>query len=553
MDWSHERIGDILLREHLITEEQLTEALKVQRGSGQPLGKILIEQKIITEEQLAKALAAQKNLPVISLSEYQVDPRAAALISERVARRHMAIPIGYEKGKLVLAMANPLDVHAVDDLRVITGYEIKPVVCTESEIVNAINRYLLLSVEKAAESAAAEVEEVAVQKLKKVTEEAPIVKLADQIISEAVTQEASDIHIEPQEKDFKVRYRVDGVLHNVMSIPKKLQPGLLSRLKIMSELDITEHRLPQDGRCGLNVREKEVDLRVATLPGIYGENITIRILDKSQAIFKLEELGFGADMLEKFKLVYSKPYGAILVTGPTGSGKSTTLYATLNILNSPEKKIITVEDPVEYRLPGIVQVQANPKIGLTFANGLRSIVRCDPDIIMIGEIRDLETAQIAVESALTGHLVLSTLHTNDASSALTRLIEMGVEPFLVSSAIDCVLAQRLARRLCSECKEAYKPSDEILRENFPDCKGDLVIYRAKGCRKCLNTGYKGRIGIYELMLVSDEVGRICVEKRSSEEIKKVAIQEGMRTLRENGLEKVKEGKTSIEEVLRVVV
>ncbi len=555
MVWSHEKIGEILIRANLITEEQLNQALQSQKESGKPLGKILVDNGLITEEQLAKALAQQKNLPVVSLSELEIDSMAVTLIPERVARRHLAIPIGFEKGKLVLAMANPLDIHAIDDIRVITSYEIKPVVCTESEIVNAINQHFRVSVEQMVESIKVEeVREAKGEELKVVAEEAPIVKLANQIITQAVNQGASDIHLEPQEREFKVRFRVDGVLHDVMSLPRKVQAGLTSRFKIMSELDITEHRVPQDGRCGLTFSEREIDLRVATLPTVYGENITLRILDKSRALLSLGDLGFQPEMLEKFKSCYTKPYGAILVTGPTGSGKSTTLYATLNVINSPEKKIITVEDPVEYRLPGIIQIQVNPKVGLTFANGLRSIVRCDPDIIMVGEIRDLETAQIAVEAALTGHLVLSTLHTNDASSALARLIEMGVESFLVSSAIDCVLAQRLGRKLCVYCKEEYKPTEKFLRENFVDREfEDVTLYRAKGCRKCHNAGYKGRIGIYELMLVSDEIQNACLERKSSEEIEKIAISQGMETLREDGFKKVKQGITSIEEVLRVVI
>jgi len=558
MVWSREKIGTILLKANLITEEQLEKALKLHRQTGKPLGRTLIDLKIITEEQLAFALARQKNLPVVVLSEYEINLQAVALVPETIARRHLAVPIGFEDGKLVLAMANPLDIHAVDDLRILSGYDIKPVVCTETEINNLINQYLRGSVEEAVESIRKEA-----KKREKVTEavgvetvsDAPVVKLVDSVISQAALKEASDIHIEPQERDFKIRYRVDGVLHDVMTLPKAIQSGLISRIKIMSNLDIAEHRIPQDGRCGLSVGGREIDLRVATLPSVYGENVSIRILDKAKALFKLEELGFQPDALEKYRASFAKPYGAILVTGPTGSGKSTTLYATLNILNSPEKKIITVEDPVEYRLPGIVQIQINPAAGLTFARGLRSIVRCDPDIIMVGEIRDLETAKIAIESALTGHLVLSTLHTNDAPSALTRLIEMGMEPFLVSSSIDCVLAQRLARKLCPHCKEQYKPSRSILKElGFSLERGEkIVFYRPKGCRRCFNTGYKGRIGIYEVMLMSEEIGWLCAERRSADEIKKVAIKEGMRTLREDGLAKVKQGITSVEEIMRVIV
>lgn len=548
----HERMGDILLKRGLITEEQLTTALQIQSERGEPLGKILVRMGVITEEELAKALADQKHLPVVCLAEIDIDKHTATLIPERVARRHLAIPIGIEEGKLVLAMANPLDIHAVDDIRVITGYEIKPVVVTESEVIKCINQYLRIAVEAALHTAEAEVKERPKEEAKVVAEEAPMTKLTNQIITQAVSQGASDIHLEPQENEMKVRYRVDGVLHEAMTIPKKLVLGLTSRIKIMSEMDIAEHRIPQDGRSSFSALGKEVDLRVAVLPAIHGESITIRILDKSQALLKLEQMGFTPEMQEKYKNSYTKPYGTILVTGPTGAGKSTTLYATLNVLNLPGKKIITIEDPVEYRLNGVIQIQVNPKVGLIFAKGLRSIVRSDPDIIMIGEIRDLETAQIAIESALTGHLVFSTLHTNDAPSALTRLTEMGIEPFLISSAVDCVLAQRLARRLCEDCKEPYTPEPRIIEENFSHASGEITLYRAKGCKRCLNTGYHGRLGLYELMLVTDKIGKMCIERKSSEEIKTVAIEEGMKTLRDDGLLKAQKGLTSLEEILRVV-
>ncbi len=380
-------------------------------------------------------------------------------------------------------------------------------------------------------------------------------KLANSIITRGVRERASDIHIEPQEKDLRVRYRIDGVLQEVMRSPKSIQPGLISRFKIMAGLDIAERRKPQDGHCSLTVSGKIYDFRVATLPTIYGERVVLRILAKESILFDLDKLGFLPDSLEKFRNAYTKPYGAILITGPTGSGKSTTLYATLNVLNTPEKNIVTIEDPVEYRLPGINQVQVNPKIGFTFARGLRAILRTSPDIVMVGEIRDRETAEIAIEAALTGHLVFSTLHTNDAPSAISRLIEMGIEPFLVASAIDCVQAQRLARRLCAECKEPYKTSKKALEEiGFPLEDDEIPpLYRSKGCPKCNGTGYKGRIGVYEVMSVSETIERLAVEKATAEQIKKVALEEGMRTLRMDGFEKVRMGITSIEEVLRVVV
>jgi type IV pilus assembly protein PilB len=411
-------------------------------------------------------------------------------------------------------------------------------------------------VEEELDELLAEAEESAeAKKIDEIIEDAPIVKLVNSIITRGVRERASDIHIEPQEKDLRVRYRIDGVLQEVMRSPKSIQPGLISRFKIMAGLDIAEKRKPQDGHCSLTVSGKVYDFRVATLPTIYGERVVLRILAKESVLFDLDKLGFLPDSLEKFKNAYTKPYGAILITGPTGSGKSTTLYATLNVLNTPEKNIVTIEDPVEYRLPGINQVQVNPKIGFTFARGLRAILRTSPDIVMVGEIRDRETAEIAIEAALTGHLVFSTLHTNDAPSAISRLIEMGIEPFLVASAIDCVQAQRLARRLCAECKEPYKPTKKALEEiGFPLEDGEIpTLYRPKGCSKCNGTGYKGRIGIYEVMLVSETIERLAVEKATAEQIKKVALEEGMRTLRMDGFEKVRMGITSIEEVLRVVV
>lgn len=554
MRWTRERIGDILLQANLVSQEQLEAALEGQRASGKQLGRILVDMGVISENQLAEVLAKQKNLPLVNLADYDINLAAATSIQEQVARRHRVIPINYDDGKLVLAMANPLDVHAIDDVRVLTHRQIIPVVSTESDIVNAINRYLRGSVEQAVRTVTAEAEEeTRDEELPEEESEAPVVKIVDSIVSEAVAREASDVHIEPQEKDFRVRYRIDGVLHEIMTMPKSIQAGIVSRFKIMSNMDIAEHRIPQDGRCSLVIDGKGVDFRLASLPSVYGENITIRILDTARALFKLEELGFMPQTLEKYKKSYTKPYGTILVTGPTGSGKSTTLYATLNVLNSPEKKIITVEDPVEYRLPGIIQIQINPQAGLTFARGLRSIVRSDPDIIMVGEIRDLETAKIAIESALTGHLVLSTLHTNDAPSALTRLVEMGLEPFLVTSAVDCVLAQRLARKLCAYCKEPYSPPGEVLAEAGIPYEEGITLYRAKGCSRCFNTGYKGRIGVYEVMLMSENIEMLCIERRSSDEIKAAAIREGMRTLREDGLEKVRQGITSLEEMMRVVV
>lgn len=552
-----ERLGEILQKQGLITGAQLEEALEAQKTQGMPLGKSLVVLGFITEPQLAAAIAHQKSLPLVNLEEYEINARAATAIQEDFARNHIAIPIDFEGEKLIVAMANPLNIHTIDDMGVITKRAIKPVVATESDIMHAIDQYLHRTVKEVVETATAEFKkEHAPDEEAILTEDdSPIIKLVNSVISQAVIKEASDIHLEPQEKDMRIRYRVDGVLHEVMTLPKYLQNGIVSRFKIMGELNIAEHRIPQDGRASIAASGKVVDLRIATLPSVFGENVTIRILDKSKSLYKLTELGFQEGTLLKYEEAYRKPYGMILVTGPTGSGKTTTLYATLNDLNSIEKKILTVEDPVEYQLPGCIQIQTHPQAGLTFASGLRSIVRCDPDIIMIGEIRDMETARTAIESALTGHLVLSTLHTNDAPSAITRLIEMGVEPFLVSSSVDCVLAQRLTRVLCENCKQPYEPGVEDLEAIGLEFEPgeERVLYKAKGCRRCFNSGYRGRIGVYELMIMSDEIARLCNNRRSANEIQDVAIREGMATLRQDGFMKARKGITSLEEVLRVVV
>jgi type IV pilus assembly protein PilB len=392
--------------------------------------------------------------------------------------------------------------------------------------------------------------------LKDVVEDAPIVKFVNLLITQAIQDRASDIHIEPTERDLRVRFRIDGVLHEIMRSPKNIQSGVISRLKIMSDINIAERRIPQDGRLSVTVNQKKIDLRVATLPTVWGEKVVMRVLDNSTAMLRLSDLGFRDENYERYAVSFTKPYGMILVTGPTGSGKSTTLYATLNIVSKPEINVITVEDPVEYRIPGINQVQTNTKAGLSFASALRSILRSDPDVVLIGEVRDHETAQIAIEAALTGHLVLSTLHTNDAPSAITRLVEMGIEPFLVGSALDCILAQRLARRLCGKCREAYTPEAETLRQaRFPWIEGEALptLYRAVGCSACAKTGYKGRLALHEVMPVSEDIERLAVERASAAVIGQVAREQGMKTLRDDGMAKVLDGVTTLEEILRVVV
>ncbi len=556
---SVKQLGDILLESGLVSVEQLTSAIDEQQRLGRSLGRVLVDLGMVTESQLVAALAQQIGLPFVDLSEYAVDGSAVASISATVARRHAALPIGYEDGKLLVAMADPANVFAVDDIRSITGREVRPVVATKADLIAAIDRYhrsdgyldeLSTSID------VTEDDENDLTKVKEIVDDAPIVKFVNLLITQAIADRASDIHIEPEERDLRVRFRIDGVLHEMMRSPKSIQAGVISRLKIMSDLDIAERRIPQDGRLSVQANGRKVDLRVATLPTVWGEKIVMRILDNSTAMLKLSDLGFSDANYSRWEESFVKPYGMLLVTGPTGSGKSTTLYSTLNIVNKPEVNVITVEDPVEYRLPGINQVQANPKAGLTFARALRSILRSDPDIVLLGEIRDHETAQIAIEAALTGHLVLSTLHTNDAPSAVNRLIEMGIEPFLVGSALDCVLAQRLARRLCSKCKEAYEPTRDSLRASrwdWPEDEDVPTLYRAVGCSACSKTGYKGRLALHEVMAVGEEIERLAVERASADAINSVAKSQGMKTLREDGLAKVLQGVTSIEEILRVVV
>jgi type IV pilus assembly protein PilB len=556
------RLDDLLVARGLVTEAQVTEARELAAIRGRSLSRVLVDIGYLQEGDLAAVLAGQLGLEFIDLSEASIDPSAISLVPETTARRHNCIPVRFDDGgRLVIAMADPANVVAVDDIRAISKKEVRTVVATKAEVIGAINRSYRL--DSAAESLVEEVsaEMAAEQDLELVeasasAQDAPIIKLVNLLITQAVNDRASDIHIEPGERSLRVRYRIDGVLHEVMTPPKSVQSGMISRLKIMADVDIAERRIPQDGRIGLVVQGKQIDIRLATLPTAYGEKVVMRILDKSSVLLRLQDLGFSPENFSRFQEAFIKPYGAMLVTGPTGSGKSTTLYATLNILNRPEVNIITVEDPVEYKLAGVNQIQTNPKAGLTFASALRSILRADPDVVLVGEIRDRETAQIAIEAALTGHLVLSTLHTNDAPSALTRLTEMGVETFLVASALDCVLAQRLARMLCERCKELYVPiKEELQSARFPFDPNDELpkLFRPVGCTTCGKTGYKGRIALHEVMTVTEEIERLVVEKASSEDIAKVAVEQGMTPLRLDGMQKVKAGVTSIQEILRVVV
>src|SRR6186997_1543108 len=551
------QLGQILIELGMITPEQLEQALEEHRRTPKSIGRVLIDMGMIKEGDLVRALAEQVGLEFVDLAEHPIDPTATTLLPEALARRYRAIPIGERDGKLLVAMSDPANVYALDDIRTITNRDVQPLVATAGDVERAIQKFAGMDGQvEALANVAADAIEGEEEQMEAALEDAPIVKLVNAIMTQAVGDRASDVHIEPAERNVRIRFRVDGVLHEPMPpAPKNIQGGLISRLKVMADLNIAERRVPQDGRISMKVGGRALDLRVATLPTVHGEKVVIRVLDKSNALLRLEDLGFLEESYKQFSKSFKKPYGAILVTGPTGSGKSTTMYSTLNILNEEDKNIITVEDPVEYRLAGVNQMQVNPKAGLTFAAALRSILRADPDIVLIGEIRDKETATIAIEAALTGHLVLSSLHTNDAPSAISRLVEMEVETFLVASAIDAVVAQRLFRVLCERCKEAYKPEHaELLAAGYPDWLIPEIetLYRPVGCAACSNTGYRGRMGLYEVMPMTEEIERLTVERASAESIKTVAIQQGMITLRDDGLEKVRMGITSIEEVARVV-
>ena len=545
-------LGTMLLQEGLLSRADLDRATEIQAETSLPLGRILVEEGFVKETDLVKTLAHHIGLEFVSLDEVTIDPSATALVPEALARRYAAIPIGFEDGSLIVAMADPANVLAIDDIRAITGMDVLPKVATRTEVEDAISRMAQFddAVSDLGELLDDQAEVEDLSSMEASIEEAPVVKLVNTIITRAINERASDIHIEPGEKELRVRFRIDGVLHEAMSTPRTITNAMVSRLKIMADINIAERRIPQDGRISLKVQGSQIDLRVATLPSVYGEKVVLRILDRSSILLELTDLGFSEHNLERFESSYTKPYGAILVTGPTGSGKSTTLYATLNVLNRPEVNIITTEDPVEYRLAGITQVQVNRKAGLTFASALRSILRADPDIALIGEIRDRETAQIAIEAALTGHLVLSTLHTNDSSSSIGRLIEMDVEPYLVASSIDAVLAQRLARRLCEKCRVAAPPDAE--RFESASIEVPKEIYLPGGCTACADTGYRGRMALHEVLLVSEDIQRMAVERRPSDEIQKIAIEQGMTTLWQDGLAKVAAGMTSMEEIMRVV-
>lgn len=562
--YTNQRIGDILINQGLITSQQLKETLKLQKeGSKKRIGEILVEIGAISREELYEILQYVYETEYVDLSNYVIDPEVISLIPEKIALRFKLIPLSKNDYELIIAMANPLDVYAIDFVRDYTKIKrIKSLLATEEDVLNAITSYYELGeyddiIEKLGTEIIfkEEEEEEDLKKLEAISKEAPIIQLVSMLIVQGVKDRASDIHIEPNEKGLLIRFRVDGILHDIRTLPNTIKSAIISRIKILAKMDIAERRLPQDGRFQVKFGTREVDLRVSTIPTVLGEKVVLRLLDKSKGLIKLEQLGFIPEQLDEFKSIISKSYGIILLTGPTGSGKTTTLYAALNQVNSKDKNIITVEDPVEYKLARINQIQIKPKINLTFANTLRSILRQDPDIIMVGEIRDTETAQIAVQAALTGHLVFSTLHTNDAASALTRLIDMDIETFLISSSVIGVIAQRLVRVICEKCKEKYTPEKNVLSGlNIKDKSNDdgkVKLYRGTGCSFCKNTGYYGRTSIYELIVLDEAIRSLVISKASSNVIKAAAIKKGMKTLKDSGLEKVMQGITTIEEVIRV--
>jgi type IV pilus assembly protein PilB len=554
-------LTDVLVELGFCDRESATRAIEEAREVGVTPESVLLDHRSITAEQLSHAIAERYGLDHIDLSVFKVDMAAANLLSAAAARRYSAVPISHlDDHTLLLAMADPANVLAVDDIALLTRMDVKPAVASAEDIsalISRMNRFedAVQEVVDESEEGAAPLEIV---DLRESAEDAPVIKLVHSIIAEAADRGASDIHFEPQPDDagrpgreLRVRMRIDGVLVDSATVPRRMIGGVVSRIKIMSDLDISERRVPQDGRVGLTIEGRHVDIRVVTLPSVNGESVVLRILDKEAIRLELDRLGMQDHELQRFRRSFMRAHGAVLATGPTGSGKSTTLYGALAELNRPEKNIITIEDPVEYQIAGITQVQINVRAGLTFAQGLRSMMRADPDILMVGEIRDSETAQIAVEGALTGHMVLSTLHTNDAPTAITRLVEMGIEPFLVASAIDCVVAQRLARTLCTHCKRRTIISADVLRDHGFAAQFDIEAYEPVGCVRCGGMGYRGRIGLFEVMLVSDEIRGLALQRAPADQIALVAVREGMRRLREDGLDKVKAGLTSMAEISRV--
>jgi type IV pilus assembly protein PilB len=546
---SQRLIGDIVVDLGFARRENVDEAVAASRERGRTTGQVLLEMGYIRQDQLARALAERFGLDYVDLSVYDVDMGAVNLISVDVARRYQAIPVGYlADGSAILAMADPTNVLTVDEISMITGMKVMPAAASAEDVTALIGRLNRFEDTVAEVEAEVEPAEVELKLADGPDTDAPIVKLVHSIIAQAVEQGASDIHFDPEAGDMKVQFRIDGVMSPAATVARRMAPGVISRIKIMSSLDISEKRLPQDGRLAVTLDHRRIDVRVVTLPLVKGEGVVMRILDTSAVVRELDALGMHASAQEGFVDAITKPYGAVLVTGPTGSGKSTTLYGALMVVNDGEKSILTIEDPVESQIVGVKQMQVSVKTGVTFAIGLRSMLRADPDVIMVGEIRDRETAEIAIQAALTGHLVLSTLHTRDAASALGRLTDMGIEPFMVSAAIDCVVAQRLARQLCAHCK---RTSD--VPHSVREAEGllDVELFEPVGCMRCGNTGYQGRLGLYEVMPLNDEIRAMVIERRPVSEIADSAARTGMRTMRDDGIEKVKRGLTSLAEVARV--
>ncbi len=560
-------LEEILVEKKLITKDQLAQAQAEAKKLKIPLRKALLSLGMVKDSDMIAVYEQQMKVPFVNLNSYIIDSKILSLIPEEYAKEHNVIPLFKAGDIITVAMTDPFDVMVLDELRTMTKCIIEPVLTTEHDIKKAFSQYygkdssiddVIKKIDEEEEIEQQKIrdeeEELSPEKMRQAAEQAPIIKLVNLIISEGIKEGASDIHINPEEKMVRIRYRIDGVLREASTLPKNLQAAVISRIKIMSDMNIAIKRSPQDGRFRIKIEGSQIDMRVSSFPSIHGENIVMRILDPSSIMISLSDIGFYPEDLEKINDLIRKPHGIILVTGPTGSGKTTTLYASLRTINSIDKNIITLEDPVEYQLEIIRQAQINPKAGLTFASGLRSILRQDPDVVMVGEIRDRETAEIAIQAAMTGHLVFSTLHTNDAPGALTRLTDMGIEPFLISSSVIGILAQRLVRKICPSCKESYKPSEKVLRDlGIEDISGKTVFYKGKGCKNCKNSGYKGRVGIFELLITNEKIRELVLEKASADVIRKAAQEAGMKTLRQDGLRKALDGTTSIEEVMRVTM
>ena len=557
------RLGDMLVKASLVSKEQLEKALRQQESAGGRIGTNLVKLGFISEDDITSFLSRQYGVPSINLSHFDIDPVVIKLVPSEIAQKHQIIPINRTGNVLTVAMADPSNIFAIDDIKFMTGFKVEPVVAAETSIKNSINKYydsagMVEDIiknfdDKDVETLKESEDNVNAAELGQAAEDAPVVKLVNLILTDAIKKGASDIHVEPYEKSFRVRYRIDGVLYEVMQPPSRLKAAITSRVKIMAQLDIAERRLPQDGRIKIKMAGKEMDYRVSVLPTLFGEKVVLRLLDKANLQLDMTKLGFETQALADFEGGIFMPFGLVLVTGPTGSGKTTTLYSALNRLNTIETNIMTAEDPVEFNLAGINQVQTKADIGLNFAAALRSFLRQDPDIIMVGEIRDYETAEIAIKAALTGHLVLSTLHTNDAPGTISRLLNMGVEPFLVSASTNVIVAQRLARRVCQGCKEpAPVPPQALISIGFsPDDAAKVVPYKGKGCMTCSDTGYKGRVALYEVMVIKDNIREAVLQGASVFELRELARNNGMKTLREAGIQKIREGMTTPEEIMRV--